>query len=200
MNENIRQTQKEVGPSDKQTALCDECPLQSKKREIMQLGRLLKEIDEFVNGWDTPDVESPQEADQDTFNKKPETPAEPMSLVDEADDELTVAEKVLQQLFVKSYEAGICKQEQLQISKALSVYSRLLEKERRTPAGKDAEKLHEVCRGLYGGYIHATATPIEDNLVQVDFYHTIRRKIVGRFVFELKFGSYYIKFVELLPF
>lgn len=49
MNEELKRTEKEAEPPDRQTAPCDVCPLQGKKREIMQLGRLLKEIDEFVN-------------------------------------------------------------------------------------------------------------------------------------------------------
>ena len=35
-------------PSD-QAAPCDGCPLRSKKREVIQLGNFLKEIDEYVN-------------------------------------------------------------------------------------------------------------------------------------------------------
>lgn len=40
---------KEKGPSDEQTAPCGGCPLQGKKRELIQLGRLLKEVGEYVN-------------------------------------------------------------------------------------------------------------------------------------------------------
>lgn len=39
----------EKGPSDEQTAPCGGCPLQGKKRELIQLGRLLKEVGEYVN-------------------------------------------------------------------------------------------------------------------------------------------------------
>lgn len=42
---------KETGPSEKQTAPpCGECPLRGKKREIAQLGELLKEVKDYVSG------------------------------------------------------------------------------------------------------------------------------------------------------
>lgn len=40
---------KEKEPPDEQTAPCGGCPLQGKKRELIQLGRLLKEVGEYVN-------------------------------------------------------------------------------------------------------------------------------------------------------
>ena len=39
----------EKGPSDEQTAPGGGCPLQGKQRELIQLGRLLKEVEEYVN-------------------------------------------------------------------------------------------------------------------------------------------------------
>lgn len=40
---------KEKGPSDEQTTPCNGCPLQSKKRELIRLGKFLKEVERSVN-------------------------------------------------------------------------------------------------------------------------------------------------------
>lgn len=39
-----------TGPSDKQTAPCGGCPLLGKKREVINLGKLLSEVSDYVNG------------------------------------------------------------------------------------------------------------------------------------------------------
>lgn len=113
-------------------------------------------------------------------------------------DELSVAEAGLQRI-ATLIQTSAEKSEQDNLFYALSTFGRLLEKEKYTPTETNAERLRELVQGLYADYVHATATPLEDNLVEVEFYHTIRRKLAGRFVFEKRFGSYYIKFVELLP-
>ncbi len=115
-----------------------------------------------------------------------------------ASDWLSVAEAGIQRLdiLIQTYAE---KSEQDDLLYALSTLGRLLEKEKCTPTETNAERLRELVHGLYANYVHATATPLEDNLMEVEFYHTIRRKLAGRFVFEKRFGSYYIKFVELLP-
>lgn len=44
------ETAEETEPPSEQATPCDGCPMQGKKREVIQLGNLLKEIDEYVNG------------------------------------------------------------------------------------------------------------------------------------------------------
>jgi len=43
------QTGKETGPSDKQTAPCEGCPLAGKAKELLHLGKMFEEIDRAVN-------------------------------------------------------------------------------------------------------------------------------------------------------
>ena len=61
----------EKGPSDEQTAPCGGCPLQGKKRELIQLGRLLKEVGEYVNS-------SPSRTSQSRYLPKPESVLRPV--------------------------------------------------------------------------------------------------------------------------
>ena len=63
----------EKGPSDEQTAPCGGCPLQGKKRELIQLGRLLKEVGEYVNS-------SPSRTSQSRYCKQKGVPFYKMEL------------------------------------------------------------------------------------------------------------------------
>lgn len=126
------------------------------------------------------------------------TPEEPASLTDEVAHELSRAEAALERT-VQIIQTALVAEEQKKLLNDLSIFGRLLEKERNTPTTTDLEKVEYVARGLVAGSIHLVATPMEPNMVTAEFIDIVRRRIAARLIFERRFGGYYTKFTELFP-
>ena len=68
----------------------------------------------------------------------------------------------------------------------------LIEKERNAPVGTGLERLTELAKGLYSGYIVFTPIKLSKRKIRVEFFHTIRRKIIGSIVFGREDGCFRI--------
>ena len=68
----------------------------------------------------------------------------------------------------------------------------LIEKERNTPVGTGLERLEELAKGLHSGYIVFTPIKLSNRKVRVEFFHAIRREIIGSIIFGLEDGYFRI--------
>lgn len=76
---------------------------------------------------------------------------------------------------------------------AYSALQLLIEKERSTPVGTGLERLIELARGVHSGYIVFTPVKLSKQVLQVEFFHTIRREFIGRMTFKKEAGAYRIR-------
>ena len=90
--------------------------------------------------------------------------------------------------------------EQSNLLRHLSTFGRLIEKERLIPTSENREKLEYIAIGLISGSVHVVTIPMAPNLIQAEFIDTVRRKLIARFVFEKRFGGYYLELTEFLAF
>jgi len=69
----------------------------------------------------------------------------------------------------------------------------LIEKERNPPVGTGLERLAELARGIHSGYIVFTPVKLSKHVLRVEFFHTIRREIIGNMRFRQEAGAYRIQ-------
>ena len=68
----------------------------------------------------------------------------------------------------------------------------LIEKERNVPIGTGLERLIELAKGIHSGYIVFTPVTLSKRKIRVEFFHTIRREIIGSIIFGLEDGYFRI--------
>ncbi|RKJ28263.1 hypothetical protein D7X33_42680, partial [Butyricicoccus sp. 1XD8-22] len=68
------------------------------------------------------------------------------------------------------------------------------------PIGTGLERFTELAKGIYSGYIVLMPVSTFGKVIRVDFFHTIRREIVGSLTFEQTDGYLKVKVVELKVF
>ena len=105
------------------------------------------------------------------------------------DDTLSQAEAALW----KYFELDLCVGEDYQ--QRLAAYQTLqalIEKERNAPVGTGLERLTELAKGLYSGYIVFTPIKLSKRKIRGEFFHTIRREIIGSIIFGLEDGYFRI--------
>ena len=68
----------------------------------------------------------------------------------------------------------------------------LIKKERNAPVGTGLERLTELAKGLYSGYIVFTPIKLSKHKIRVEFFHTIRQEIIGSIVFGREDGCFRI--------
>lgn len=110
-------------------------------------------------------------------------------------DALALAEQML--FYWYFWLPGSTAEERAASSDAHCTLQHLINKERSVPIGTGLERLTELAKGMHSGYIVFTSVPLADNLLQIDFFHTIRREIVGWLVLEEMEGYYCIHHMEL---
>ncbi|RKJ67045.1 hypothetical protein D7X33_24930 [Butyricicoccus sp. 1XD8-22] len=114
-------------------------------------------------------------------------------------DELEQAESALKRMM--QLASKLTKSdEQSNLLRHLSTFGRLIEKERLIPTSENREKLEYIAIGLISGSVHVVTIPMAPNLIQAEFIDTVRRKLIARFVFEKRFGGYYLELTEFLAF
>ena len=104
------------------------------------------------------------------------------------------AEATLKEQFFSSLpDEGPFESERVRRVKAFNTLQSLIDKERNAPVGTELERLTELAKGIHSGYIVFLPLKVGKNRVQVEFFHTIRREIIGNIVFERKDGYFRIK-------
>ena len=104
-------------------------------------------------------------------------------------DALTQAESVLWKYFGLDFSVGGDYPQRLAAYRTLQA---LIEKERNTLVGTGLERLTELAKGLYSGYIVFTPVKLSQRKIRVEFFHTIRQEIIGSIVFGQENGCFRI--------
>ena len=104
-------------------------------------------------------------------------------------DALTQAESALWKYFGLDFSVGGDYPQRFAAYRTLQA---LIEKERNAPTGTGLERLTELAKGLYSGYIVFTPIKLSKHKIQVEFFHTIRREIIGSIVFGREDGCFRI--------
>ncbi len=113
-------------------------------------------------------------------------------------DALTLAEQVL--AFWHFWLPGVTPDECQGRALAANTLRGLIEKERSIPIGTGLERFTELAKGIYSGYIVLMPVSPFGKIIRVDFFHTIRREIVGSLTFEQANGYLRGKVIELKVF
>ena len=104
-------------------------------------------------------------------------------------DALTQAESALWKYFGLDFSVGGDYPQRLAAFRTLQA---LIEKERNAPVGTGLERLTELAKGLYSGYIVFTPIKLSKRKIRVEFFHTIRQEIIGSIVFGREDGCFRI--------
>ena len=102
-------------------------------------------------------------------------------------DALTQAESALWKYFGLDFSVGGDYPQRLAAYRTLQA---LIEKERNAPVGTGLERLTELAKGLYSGYIVFTPIKLSKHKIRVEFFHTIRQEIIGSIVFGQENGCF----------
>ena len=104
-------------------------------------------------------------------------------------DALTQAESALWKYFGLDFSVGGDYPQRFAAYRTLQA---LIEKERNAPTGTGLERLTELAKGLYSGYIVFTPIKLSKHKIRVEFFHTIRQEIIGSIVFGREDGCFRI--------
>ena len=104
-------------------------------------------------------------------------------------DALTQAESALWKYFGLDFSVGGDYPQRFAAYRTLQA---LIEKERNAPVGTGLERLTELAKGLYSGYIVFTPIKLSKHKIRVEFFHTIRQEIIGSIVFGREDGCFRI--------
>ena len=104
-------------------------------------------------------------------------------------DALTQAESALWKYFGLDFSVGGDYPQRFAAYRTLQA---LIEKERNAPIGTGPERLTELAKGLYSGYIVFTPIKLSKHKIRVEFFHTIRQEIIGSIVFGREDGCFRI--------
>ena len=104
-------------------------------------------------------------------------------------DALTQAESALWKYFGLDFSVGGDYPQRFAAYRTLQA---LIEKERNAPVGTGLERLTELAKGLYSGYIMFTPIKLSKRKIQVEFFHTIRQEIIRSIVFGREDGCFRI--------
>ena len=104
-------------------------------------------------------------------------------------DALTQAESALWKYFGLDFSVGGAYPQRFAAYRTLQA---LIKKERNAPVGTGLERLTELVKGLYSGYIVFTPIKLSKRKIRVEFFHTIRREIIGSIIFGLEDGYFRI--------
>ena len=102
-------------------------------------------------------------------------------------DALTQAESALWKYFGLDFSVGGDYPQRLAVYRTLQA---LIEKEHNAPVGTGLERLTELAKGLYSGYIVFTPIKLSKRKIRVEFFHTIRQEIIGSIVFGQENGCF----------
>ena len=102
-------------------------------------------------------------------------------------DALTQAESALWKYFGLDFSVGGDYPQRLAAYRTLQA---LIEKERNAPVGTGLERLTELAKGIYSGYIVFTPIKLSKRKIRVEFFHTIRQEIIGSIVFGQENGCF----------
>ena len=102
-------------------------------------------------------------------------------------DALTQAESALWKYFGLDFSVGGDYPQRFAAYRTLQA---LIEKERNAPTGTGLERLTELAKGLYSGYIVFTPIKLSKRKIRVEFFHTIRQEIIGSIVFGQENGCF----------
>ena len=102
-------------------------------------------------------------------------------------DALTQAESALWKYFGLDFSVGGDYPQRFAAYRTLQA---LIEKERNAPIGTGLERLTELAKGLYSGYIVFTPIKLSKHKIRVEFFHIIRQEIIGSIVFGQEDGCF----------
>ena len=105
------------------------------------------------------------------------------------EDALSQAESALWKYFALDLCAGGDYPQRLAAYRTLQA---LIEKERNAPVGTGLERLTELAKGLYSGYIMFTPIKLSKRKIRAEFFHTIRQEIIGSIIFGREDGCFRI--------
>ena len=124
-----------------------------------------------------------------TKNKIPDNIFENSAAAGAQPDALTQAESALWKYFGLDFSVGGDYPQRFAAYRTLQA---LIEKERNASVGTGLERLTELAKGLYSGYIVFTPIKLSKHKIRVEFFHTIRQEIIGSIVFGREDGCFRI--------
>ena len=105
------------------------------------------------------------------------------------EDALSQAESALWKYFALDLCVGGDYPQRLTAYRTLQA---LIEKERNALVGTGLERLTELAKGIHSGYIVFTPIKLSKRKIRAEFFHTIRREIIGSIVFGREDGCFRI--------